>query len=238
MKNIKVDFSKNVKPMKPLHGVNNGPVRGAGMSTDNTAEFVELGVPYARLHDAQYPFGMGCFVDIHCIFRNFDADPTDPASYDFDMTDLYLQKIFEAGANVIYRLGESIEHLPKKYYVHPPKDYVKWAQICEGIIRHYTEGWANGFTYPIEYWEIWNEPDNPGRMWTGTDEEYFELYYVASNHLKKRFPHLKIGGYSACGFYEITKRMKWHNTQHCMDFVEGFFEYILVVVFEYCKIEI
>lgn len=226
MQNIKVDFSKIIKEMKPLHGVNNGPVTGAEMTRNNIADFSEMGVPYSRLHDTQYPYGQDHFVDIHCIFKNFDADPYNPESYDFDMTDLYLQKIFEAGANVIYRLGESIEHLPKKYYIYPPKDFMKWAQICEGIIRHYTEGWANGFNYPIEYWEIWGEPDNYDLLWGGTDEEFFELYYVASNHLKKCFPHLKIGGYGSSGFYEITKRVDWDKSQHCMDFAENFLEYI------------
>ena len=64
---------------------------------------------------------------------------------------------------------------------------MKWAEICEHIIRHYNEGWADGFYYNIEYWEIWNEPDN-SQMWTGTPEEFYELYRVAANHLKSCFP--------------------------------------------------
>ncbi len=27
----------------------------------------------------------------------------------------------------------------------PPKDFKKWAVICEHIIRHYDENWANGY---------------------------------------------------------------------------------------------
>ena len=50
---------------------------------------------------------------------------------------------------------------------NPPKDYAKWARICEHIITHYTEGWADGFNYKITYWEIWNEPENI-QMWQGT----------------------------------------------------------------------
>ena len=60
----------------------------------------------------------------------------------------------------------------------------------------------------IEYWEIWNEPDNEpvaaeNPMWKGSMEEFFTLYEVAANHLKGCFPRLKIGGYASCGFYEI-----------------------------------
>ena len=39
---------------------------------------------------------------------------------------------------------------------------------------HHNEGWADGFNYGIEYWEIWNEPDfdkddaSNKRTWGGT----------------------------------------------------------------------
>jgi hypothetical protein len=42
-------------------------------------------------------------------------------------------------------------------------------------------------------------------MWTGTRQQYFELYRVAANHLKTCFPDLKVGGYAGCGFYAITR---------------------------------
>ena len=70
---------------------------------------------------------------------------------------------------------------------------------------HYTEGWANGFHYDIEYWEIWNEPDlDPDdstnkRCWSGTEEDFARLYVIAAKHLKNRFPNLKIGGPASAG---------------------------------------
>jgi len=181
--------------MKPMHGVNNGPLT-CNFSRDARHLFKEAGIPFSRLHDTEYPFGSGEFVDIPCIFKNFDADVDDPASYNFALTDLYLQAILECGTKIIYRLGVSIEHNPIKRHIYPPKDMLKWAKICEHIIRHYNEGWADGFHMNIEYWEIWNEPNhmNDRLMWGGTVEEFAELYTVASTHLKKCFPHLKIGG--------------------------------------------
>ena len=82
--------------------------------------------------------------------------------------------------------------------------------VCSPIFLNYTEGWANGFYYDIRYWEIWNEPDNyetypDNNGWAGTKEEYYELYDVTARHLKKCFPHLKIGGYASCGFYALTE---------------------------------
>ena len=116
------------------------------------------------------------------------------------MTDMYIGDIISVGCEPFYRLGATIEHL-KRVGTLPPKDFHKWARICEHIIRHYNEGWADGFEYNIKYWEIWNEPDLdknvPGKIsptWSGTTEQFFELYDVAAKHLKKCFPHLKIGG--------------------------------------------
>ena len=99
-----------------------------------------------------------------------------------------------AGTKVFYRLGSKIEHWPKKYGTLPPKDFKKWAVICEHIIKHYNEGWANGFHKNIEYWEIWNEPNlDPDdsthkRCWGGTKLQFFEFYDVAATHLKQCFP--------------------------------------------------
>ena len=100
----------------------------------------------------------------------------------------------QTGAEPIYRLGESIEHTSVKRYVHPPADMEKWAAVCLGIIRHYNEGWANGFHYNIRYWEIWNEPENRPAMWSGTDDDYLRLYRTTALAIKKEFPALKVGG--------------------------------------------
>ncbi|MDY3070829.1 MAG: hypothetical protein SOW68_00980, partial [Eubacteriales bacterium] len=160
MKNrITVDFDAGKGAVRPLHGVNNGP-KTVCFTCDTSALFREAGIPFCRLHDTEYPFGSGAFVDIPCIFRDFDADPDDPASYDFSQTDLYIQAILDVGAKPIYRLGVSIEHTPVKRFIYAPKDPEKWAAVCEHIVRHYNEGWKDGMHAGIEYWEIWNEPES------------------------------------------------------------------------------
>lgn len=186
-----VDAGRAQGRIRPLHGVNFGPLCYRGM-VDLTEYHRELAVPYTRLHDVVWLNAPA--VDISTIFRDFRQDPQDPANYDFACTDDYLAAITNAGSRIIYRLGESIEHTPRKYRVHPPPDPQRWAEICLGIIRHYNEGWANGFRHHIEYWEIWNEPDVRPSMWTGTDAQFFELYEVTARAIKRRFPQLKVGG--------------------------------------------
>lgn len=209
MKQVHVDFSNIQGVIKPLHGVNNGPE--SWMFTYDTSRWIcNASVPYSRLHDTEGPYGAGHFVDVPCIFKDFDADVDDPASYSFKHTDRYLTSIKKAGEDIIYRLGVSAENGGWRdcpINIMPPKDYIKWAKICANIIRHYNEGWANGFHMNIQYWEIWNEPENPA-MWTGTQEEFNHFYVVTSRYLKKEFPHLKIGGCGSMGFYPVTRADK------------------------------
>ncbi len=204
MHTVKIFEDRITGKIKPMHAVNNGPVYKwtADQSITNIDAFRDAGIPFARNHDASFcsTYGGEHTVDVHAVFPDFDADPYDESSYDFACTDEYLRVIELAGVKTFYRLGSKIEHGVKKYGTLPPKDFKKWAVICEHIIRHYTEGWANGFNYDIEYWEIWNEPDLDAdngknkRTWGGTKAQFFELYDIAARHLKKCFPDKKIGG--------------------------------------------
>ncbi len=192
MKHLHVDFNRTLGAMKPVNGVNNGPLT-KNFTQDARPYFKEAGIPFSRLHDTEYPYGSGEFVDVHCLFKNFNCDENDPANYNFTLTDEYLKAIDECGTKIIYRLGTTIEHQPVKVHIVPPTDYLKWARICEHIIRHYNEGWANGLHLGIEYWEIWNEPDGAPN-WTGTPEEYCRFYITVATYLKEKFPNLKFGG--------------------------------------------
>lgn len=231
---MKIDFLQTVGKIKPMHAINNAPILGAD---DVMFHYIgEAGFPFARLHDTGGAYGNGRFVDIANIFRNFEADENDPKSYDFAFTDWLLSKIDAQGTKLFYRLGATIENYQKikAYNIFPPKDKLKWAKICEKIIAHYNEGWADGYELGIEYWEIWNEPDNfpdieDNCMWKGTFEEYEELYKVTSLHLKKRFPNIKIGGYASCGFYSLFEKSYIsvaNSTSRTEYFVECFHKFM------------
>ena len=203
MTTIQLNSNKIVRDMKLMNAVNNGPTRPRKtQSRGNFDTFSAAGFPYVRTHDSNLctTYGAPHTIDVTALFPNFDADENDPASYDFVLSDEYIQTILASGSKVFYRLGQSIEHAKKKYGVFPPKDFGKWARICEHIILHFNEGWADGFHYNIEYWEIWNEPDlnyenyETSPTWQGTQAQFFDLYEIAAKHLKAKFPHLKIGG--------------------------------------------
>ena len=239
---ITVDFSEELGSIKPMHAVNNGPLLpnfGGGQVRGNFEDFRSARIPLVRTHDS-----IGCVpggehtCDINAIFPDFDADETDPANYDFVFTDHYLDTIHRAGSEIFFRLGQTIEHGPKKYGILPPKDFAKWARICEHIVRHYNEGWGWGNDksrwvkdvvwsnqFNIVYWEIWNEPDlcahrtDPNALpvqypctWGGTANEFYRLYETTAKHLKEKFPSLKIGGPALSGGNKV-----WNEgfLKHC-----------------------
>ena len=236
MASIKVDLTKNVGKIKPMHAVGQGPIGGLGKDMFKEFHYLtEAGCPYSRLHDVGGAFGAGKFVDIPNVFRNFDADVDDPASYDFTFTDALIEALVKAGAEPYYRLGITIENNAeiKAYHTAPPKDYAKWARICEHIIAHYIDGWANGYRYNITYLEIWNEPDDGLRvsqMWNGTKEDYYRLYDVTAKHLKSVFgDRIKVGGYAAINLNAALWPEQYTQNPrrlYCVEFFHGFMEYI------------
>lgn len=235
---ISVDFSNIIGKIKPMHGIGQPPQP----AYDTKYYYLtNAGIPYSRLHDVGGWMGGGLYVDIPNLFRDFDADENDPASYDFAFTDRLISNLIKANCEPYFRLGVTIEnlHMLKSYRIYPPKDFKKWAVICEHVIRHYREGWANGFNYDIKYWEIWNEPDDcykesTAAMWKGTPEQYFELYSVTAKHLKACFgDSIKVGGYGHCGLYEYAQDKDLNGLDHedtyiydfVISFMHGFFKY-------------
>ena len=188
--NVNININKEIGTIRALNGGQLSPICNFKL-LDLSEEFKALHIPIVRLHDA--PWFNDNVVDVHMIFRDFKQDPSKEENYDFRQTDAYLSAILATGSKVVFRLGESIEHTKEKYFVNPPTDYPKWAAICRGIIRHYNKGWNNGFHHNIQFWEIYNEPDNT-QMWTGTPEQFYKLYEVAAKAIKKEFPEISVGG--------------------------------------------
>ena len=183
-RSIVVSYSDSIGIIRNLSGTNRGPVNPDN-PFDFTSDFANLCIPIVRTHDW---YGPG---DRHIIFPDWSADPDDSSNYDFTATDSFVTGIINAGAEVFFRLGESWEDDP--VYNVPPPDNAVWAKVCKNIVRHYNDGWANGFHYNIRYWEIWNEPDIEN-FWDGTYEQYYDMYISVAETLKAYNPWLMVGG--------------------------------------------
>ena len=96
---VTVDFSREVGPVKPMHGVGQPPMVGALAGWSMMHYLKEAGIPYARLHDVGDCFGGGLYVDIPNLFPDFDADENDSANYRFAYTDSLMKALEANGWN-------------------------------------------------------------------------------------------------------------------------------------------
>lgn len=93
---LRVDFGKEVGVVRPLHGVNGGPLN-YGETVDLTSYWREIAVPLTRLHDCEWP--RPDVVDMSAIFPDPNADPSSPASYRFAKTDGSIPRPSSSGSS-------------------------------------------------------------------------------------------------------------------------------------------
>ena len=218
---VVVDAARVTGAIRSMQGVNLGPLHTQPGLPDLTAQYRDLRIDTIRAHDFFGPTD----IDSHprdrgaalVILPDWAADPGQEVSYQFGPSDRMVKAIIDCGAKVYYRLGRSFAADPT-----PPPDFTKFGEVAKHVAMHYNAGWAGGYHYGIKYWEIWNEPNvqkdwvpNKGLylFWSGTREQYFELYEKTARALKAFDPKLKVGG---PGLAEGARVSPWR---------EGFVEY-------------
>lgn len=222
-KRIEIDFSRKQGRVRPLGGLNTGPLFGTDLSLSLSGEYRELGVPAVRTDGVEPPHG-GRFVDLHCLFPDPSLDERFDMSFCFGPTDAYLGAIHELGAEIVLRLGESYDPYEPKPYYRIPRDPLKWARVCERVIAHYNKGWACGYKWGIKRVELICGFD---RSCSGiAREEYFEFYSTVAKYLKQCYPKLRIGGYSSGGFFSLNNFNSNDEQKGYVDILEEFLAYV------------
>ncbi|MEX0331409.1 MAG: hypothetical protein AB3N64_08310 [Puniceicoccaceae bacterium] len=95
-----------------------------------------------------------------------------------------------------------------KMNITPPASYREWEHFLQAYIEHTVE------RYGIErvrrwYFEVWNEPNLRDNFWTGTMEEYYELYASCARVIKGFDSALSIGGPASAGGTEMLPFLHW-----------------------------
>jgi xylan 1,4-beta-xylosidase len=195
LRQVTVDAKHPTGTIRSLQGVAGSPLPGNDEHGDYSAQFNALAVDFVRTHDIDCS-GTGDIDGLgpNRIFPNWNADPGDPASYNFGPTDRAILSIVRSGAEVEFNLGHSdLSCAGVGFNNAPPPDPQKWAEIARHVAQHYNDGWANGFHLGIRYWEVWNEPDLVP-FWSGTREEFYALYEATARALKSLHRWMQIGG--------------------------------------------
>ena len=219
---LAVDFGTEIGKIRPeLHSSGFGPTI-CSQTAQDLEDVKAMGFTCARTHDWALVNANQRVCDYFHIFPLMHLDAKDPKNYVFGPTDCLLKRTREeAGLDVFYRLGTSIEHSGFKVHFNSliPDDFDKLAEIFAGTVRHYNRGWANGYKWNIRYWEIWNEPDGHNNMWCLPEgdgqpaewsridpkrREIFVKFFVkVLKRLKDEFgDEIKVGGPALCDYRE------------------------------------
>ena len=195
-----IDFTAPTGPInKWLHCSGYGPRSYPRSLENDDKDLAALHLTAARTHDWALINDGQRIVDTQYLFPLEHLDPSDPRNYVFEPTDHVLELAQNIGMKIFYRMGTSIEHTGKWFFnARNPPDHARYAESLAGIVRHYTQGWGNGYKWDIANWEIYNEP-NVRACWRGTKAEFIDLYVTCLKRLKSEFPHLNIGGPAFAG---------------------------------------
>ena len=210
-RSLQVDVGKVIGEIHDLQGLNGQPTPVMAGLPNLVRQYKELRTSLVRTHDMMGPTDIDAKFDFkniwlawlipdnaaragvveagnkNILFPDPKADPEKPESYNFGPTDKVMAAIHESGAKVYYRIGRSWGA-----QAEPPADFDKFASVVRHTAMHYNQGWAHGFHYGIHYWEFWNEPGEI--FWTGTPEQFYQLYEKTARALKSVDPEMKVGG--------------------------------------------
>jgi hypothetical protein len=127
-----------------------------------------MGVDLVRTHDIDCK-GTGDIDGIgeNRIFRDWSANPDDPASYNFGPQTGRSEHRARRARGGLQPRPQRPQLRGARLQQHAAARPGKYAAVARRVAQHYNDGWAHGYHLGIRYWEIWNEPDLIP-FWTGT----------------------------------------------------------------------
>ena len=150
----------------------------------------ECGFKYIRMH--------GLLTDDMGVYRE---DEHGNPSYNWQ----YIDRLYDFLLSIDIKPFVELSFMPKdlasgsrtvfwwKGNVTPPKSYDKWADLIRHLVTHFQERYGQD-EVKTWYFEVWNEPDLHDGFWTGTREDYFELYNATARAIKSVSPDYRVGG--------------------------------------------
>jgi xylan 1,4-beta-xylosidase len=168
----------------------NGHVIGAEFTEALRLAHDDLGVRAVRAHAILHD-------DNHVVGRDDDGTLT----FDFSVVDDLYDQILALGIHPVVELGfmpAAIARDPEQTVfeyrgiISPPRDWSEWRATVAALAGHLVERYGID---EVSRWgfEVWNEP-NLEVFWTGTQEDYLQLYDEAANAVKAVDERLTVGG--------------------------------------------
>ncbi|GID27993.1 GH39 family glycosyl hydrolase [Paractinoplanes brasiliensis] len=168
----------------------------------------ELGVRTVRAHHI-----LG---DDNGVYREVDGEPV----YDFTRVDQIFDLVRDLGLTPVVEFGFMPRDLARdpsrtvftyQGIISPPRDWDRWGDLIGAFTRHVVDRY--GLDEVREHWwfEVWNEA-NLSVFWSGTPDEYWQLFEVTVAAVKDVDPGLRVGG-------PATAAVGWVEDQPGGDFL-------------------
>jgi xylan 1,4-beta-xylosidase len=136
----------------------------------------------------------------------YSEDKQGKPVYNFQYIDVLYDAILNMGMKPFVEFGFMPQALASgsktifwwKGNITPPKDYSKWAQLIEALVKHWTERYGRD---EVKQWrfEVWNEPNLKDIFWAGDQAEYFKLYAATVKAIKSVSSDYLVGGPATAG---------------------------------------
>lgn len=110
-------------------------------------------------------------------------------TYDFSRLDRTILPLIDQGMQPLLALSYTPSAWASSPWAPPPLP--KWTEAVRALVTHYRDLGYTGWD-----WEVWNEPDGTNH-WTGTFDQYNELYAATSRVVKEVDPSARVGGAAA-----------------------------------------
>jgi xylan 1,4-beta-xylosidase len=148
------------------------------------------------------------------------ANPDGSVRYRWALVDQIYDFLVEVGFDPIVELNPMPKALASgektffdfKMNITPPTSWQAWEDLCAATAAHFVE--RHGLER-VKGWlfEVWNEPNLNGQFWTGSIEDYYQLYAASARGIKRVHPELRVGGPSSAGTAMALPFARWCREQ-------------------------
>ena len=212
---VHADLSKVIGPHSkvPLECIGAGRAN-EGLRADFQEQLAtvqkEIGFKYIRMH--------GIFHDDMGVYKE---DKDGKPEFNFQ----YIDTLYDALLKLKIKPFVELSFMPAalasgtktifwwKGNVTPPKDMAKWNALNRAFVKHLLERYGADEVHSW-YFEVWNEPDLKDGFFTGTLEDYLDLYKNTAEAIKAECPKCRVGGPASAIGYDFEKAFEKYVVEH------------------------
>jgi xylan 1,4-beta-xylosidase len=174
---------------------------------DAKRAYKEAGIKRVRFH--------GIFNDDEMAVRPKGAIGAAGQSFNFQNVDTVYDGVLETGMKPFVELSFMPSKLASgtanfgtyRGNITPPASLDDWKAFVALFVRHLVDRYGAAEVRQW-YFEVWNEPDL-GFFWSGTQQQYFELYKATAVTLKSIDKDLQVGGPATSGSHWLPEFTGW-----------------------------